>query len=92
MLVELRFFSLQSRTQIFQIDHADSLLEFNMDTEQFWVLQVKKDAKVQTYRDVVSLIQWDRKKHVSTDEDVLKSYITETNDSDIFTYRRAGLQ
>lgn len=43
-LVELRFFSLQHHKQVFKIDNADSLLEYNLESNQCWVLHIKTES------------------------------------------------
>lgn len=59
-LVELRFLSLKSRTEVFTINNADSILEYDPEENKLWVLRVSKNPKTNEYQDEVTHVKWDR--------------------------------
>lgn len=92
-LVELRFLSLKSRTEIFTINNGDSVLEYNAEENKLWVLRVSKNPYTKDYQDEVVLVKWDRQKRVADeDTDILERYLCDANESEIITFRRGGFK
>ena len=51
-----------------------------------------QDPKTKHLLDEVTLVQWSRDKRNSEEVDYLERYITESKDSEIVAYRRAGFK
>lgn len=86
-LFTLKFFSLDNRALVYEIPHADSLLSFDKENNQAWVLRVLVDELTQCPKDEVTLIKWDPSEKKTSDQNVIERYVSDSYESEIAKHR-----